>query len=166
MLLRIGEKLAGVDDRPLRRMALELLRRGATEQLFHKQTVPRQFRDDADRHRVARVRAGKTIHHEQLAALQIGQHFLPQPEITFLGNRLVGLAPPNLVTGRRLFDDELVARRTPRPLARQRVDRATAGQHRFVPPHRLLDQADGQQIPMHLAGAHDAVIFQSILTHK
>src|ERR1039458_3494544 len=53
VFLRVGGEPAGIDDRPLRHMRLELLGSGAAEKLFHEKIVPRKFGHDTDRHRIA-----------------------------------------------------------------------------------------------------------------
>ena len=106
----VCQEFAGVDDRPVWHVRLQLLRCRFPEQLFHEQTMPRKFRNDSNRRLIPWIRTGESIHYKQIAFLQMLHHILPElPEI-LARNRLVHFAPRNFVARAGFIHNPFIAR--------------------------------------------------------
>ncbi len=88
------------------------------EHRARKQAVPRLLRDDANRHGVFGVGAGKAILHKDVAALKVALQARQQRAEVFAGKRAVVGAPPDAVFGGLLAYNEFVRRGARRVLAR------------------------------------------------
>ena len=95
------------------------------------------------------IGAGEQIAEEQLLAVQVPQHVgVEAVELTGV-ERLVHLAPPDLVRGRRLADHELVVRAPAGVGARHRAKRARFRQHPFAPADGVFVQSGGAEVRVH-----------------
>ena len=142
-----GVELRAVDDdevglEPLQDLGVEL----AQEHVAGEHAVPGGLGDDPQLQAVLGVGAGVAVLDEDVAALEVGlQPDLQQLEVLGV-ERLVVLAPPDLVLARRLADDELVVGRAPRVLAGPDDERAQMADGPLAATDRLLVQRRRRQV--------------------
>ena len=130
------------------------------EHVADEQAVPRLLGDDAQRKPVLRLRARVEVLDEQVATLEeAGQ---PAEDLLELAGpeRAVVLAPPDLILGRRLADDELVLRGARGVLACVDHDRAAGDDPALAAKRDLLVQRLRRQVPVDAARVRDAVVLQ------
>ena len=113
--------------------------------------MPGARADHPHRQPVFRVGAAIEVLHEQLAALEIGQHPLVQAGELRRRDLLVDAAPINRVVGARLVDDVLVARAAAGVTAGIDDKRAAIAELALAAPDRMLVKKRHRQVPVHRA---------------
>ena len=137
---RVGVKTGGIKDGELRNVIQQFFGLGLDEHIVCKQTVPRGFRNHADRQAILWVGTHEAILHEQIFALQIGEH-APVQCCKFLRlHRAINFAPPHLVNADWLAHDELVVGRTTSMLTRADDERTQIREPAFAAANRLFVQ--------------------------
>ena len=90
------------------------------EHVIDEQRVPRVGRDETDRQPVGRIRSRIDVANEQFLALEMRLDDRLETLVMLRRNRLVDLAPPDVVARARLLHDELVVGAAPRMRRRDR----------------------------------------------
>ena len=108
--VQLGNGLEGGrgDDGELGRVGVELIGRGADEELVDEQGVPGVLGDDADGQTVGRIGAAEEILHEEFAGAQIREDALEERVEFLSGDGLVDAAPVDLGVGEFVVHNELV----------------------------------------------------------
>ena len=145
--------------------AFELLRGRADEQLMDEQVLARQLVDDADGAAILVVGAREAVKDEHVAALQIGRHTGEDLVKALLGDRLVDLAPRDLVVDVRRIDHKAVVRGTTGILAGHHGERAGIGEDALAALDSLGRQLGRGQVMEYLAGIDNTPLAEIDLVH-
>ena len=144
--------------------AVFLPRLGQDEHVPGEMAVPRQLRDNADRHPVGRIGTGVTVLHEHIAALE--ESLYPVVEIVELlgAERTVVLSPPDLSFGARLPHDELVGGGAGGVPPRICHDRTHARDARLPAECNFLVERLGREIPVGKVKVREPMIVEPVIT--
>ena len=128
-----------VDDGELRNEAgVGRLRRD--EQMVREQTVPCELGVHAHGNAIAFVGADVAVALIDVAFGQISLHAIEQCVEARRLDRLIGVAPVDMILARGLLNEELVLRRAPRVRTRVDDQLAVAAEDSFAAPHRVFDE--------------------------
>ncbi|KIU01019.1 hypothetical protein QU38_02720, partial [Staphylococcus aureus] len=157
MALRIGAEARQVDDRVFGHEAAEFARLGPDQHRADEEIVPGQLVDHAHVDAVLGLRAAVQILHEQrVASRQLCEEIGLQRGEMLGGHALVDIAPPDIVFGGRVADDELVLGRTAGVLAGGGDQRAVLRQLALAAAHRVLHERGGLEVPDNIGTRPDA----------
>ena len=147
-------------------LAVRLAARRRLEHVAHEEAVPRLLGDDAQRQPVLRLRARVEILDEEVAALEEAEQ-AAEDLLELVGReRAVVLAPPDMLGGRRLADDELVLRGARGVLARVHDDGAAVDDPALAAEGDLLVERLGRQVPVDAARVRDAVVLEPVVARE
>ena len=133
MARRIGTEARQIDDRIVRRKALQLLCLWSHKQGTDEQVVPGKFVDHADVDPMFGLRSAKQVSDEQGFALGDFGKEIGLEQRKMVGRHCdIGLAPPDTVLGFCVPDDELVRSGTARVLAGRYDKSAISGKQAFT----------------------------------
>ncbi|HIC29472.1 MAG TPA: sigma-70 family RNA polymerase sigma factor, partial [Rhodospirillales bacterium] len=132
VLGRISFQAGRLQHGPLRLKPRKVFGIRLQKHVARKQVVPGFLGNDTDRQAVFLIGAGITVLNEHVTALQMAQHLVQHAVKIFFRDRRVDGAPPDVVLGGRLFNNETVVRRTPGIDARHRDQCPAGGQQAFV----------------------------------
>ena len=107
---RVGLERRDADDREVGVAGLVTGQRRA-EQVAREEAGPGRLRVDAQRPAMGGSGSDRGVLDVQVAVREVGHESRPKPVVVGLADRPVDLAPPDVVAGRGLVDDELVERR-------------------------------------------------------
>ena len=152
VLCRVGAEFRRVQHREVRIEGRQLRRLGADEHVPHERHVPRARTDVAHREAVLGIGAAVEILDEQLVLhIQILAHVLEERVELRLGERLIDLAPVDVLLGRGVLHHELVVGRAAGVRRGDGDERAHVGELALVTANRGLDQHGRDEIPVDLA---------------
>ena len=151
-----AQEAGGHDQGVVRRIVLQLLRRGTDQQLVNKQVLAGQLIDDAEAAGIFGIGAAEAVEYEQLFALQVGQHLALDGVVFFLGDGHVHLAPGNAVVDGGGVHKEFVVGAAAGVFAGADSQGAVLGQNALAPLQGLFHQTGHGKIPVHGAVTGDA----------
>jgi len=155
-----GVKVGHVDDGKPGCVVLQFLLRRIDEHVAGEQGVPGLLGDDPDRQPVLRVGAGKTVLHEQVAALHVGAHpFVERVEQCRVEGP-IDLAPSDVVVAGRLVDDEFLVGGPTGVMSGLDRDGAEVGNQAFAALDDLLVEHRCRRRPVDQVGIGDAMRFE------
>ena len=112
--------------------------------------------------RYLRVGAGPGVEDVEILVLQVRHHVAVQRvELGFV-DRLVHVAPVDVLFARRLAHDELVVRRAAGVLPGRADERPLGGQNAFAAAQRLLVQGRRAQVPVDASRSKNAKGFETM----
>ena len=144
---------------------LELLRRGAAQQLVDKQVLAGQLVDDAERLGILGISAGKAVEDKHILALQIGDDLGADGVKPGLLDGAVHLAPGNIVMNSRGVHDKLIVGAAPRVFAGLDHQRTGVGQRTLAAAQRMLGELCRRQVAIYRFCIDNAQLFQSVSFH-
>src|SRR2546427_10050069 len=141
-------ELGRVQHGPGGREAGEVRGGRAQEHVVDKQGVPRVRRDEPDAQAVLRVGAGEQVPHEQFLPGEVREHRRLEPCVVIGVERLVQVAPPDLIRRGGLTYDELVVRAASGVWRRHGAERPALGDHALGATYRVLVELGRPEVPM------------------
>ena len=163
----LGDALeaGGGDDGIVLLKILQLLGRGAAQELVDKEILAGQLVDDAEGLGVLGIGAGKAVKDKDLLALQIGDDLGADGIELGLLDRTVHLAPGDVVMDGRGVHDKLVIGAAAGVFPGLDHQGAGVGQRTLAAAKRVLGQLCGGQITIDRLGVDDTQLFQSVSFH-
>ena len=108
--------------------------------MVREQAVPRELGVHAHRNAIAFVGADVTVELIDVAFGEIGLHAIEQRVEARRLDRLIGVAPVDVIFAGGLLDEELVLRRAAGMRTRVDDQLAVAAEDAFAAPHRVFDE--------------------------
>ena len=144
---------------------LQLVRRGAAQQLMDEQILTGQLIDDAEALGILGVRPGEAVENENVLVLEIRRDLGIDGVEPGLVHGPVHLAPGDVVMDGGGIHNELVVGAAAGVLPGLDHQGSGVGQGALPPAQSVLHQLRRRQIAVHRPGVDDAQLFQSVCFH-
>ena len=161
--LRLTEETRSGDHGEAGNKAVQLLLRGADQQLMDEQVLAGQLVHHPDGQPVGGIGSGKAVKNEKLPTLEVGAGLSQNGVEAFRGNGDVHLAPVDILMDFGLVHHKAVVGRTTGVFAGFHHQRAALAQLAFAARQSLFHQPGGFQIAIYLLGGNDTQRFQILL---